>query len=119
MKELRGLGFNVLGCKGGEVSLFLEKLYEFKDLQCICTTSALSHGVNLGIVRGVFFTYPVENRDFWFQMVGRGGRRGEKFEFFGFNSFLGKKSRFLCFIQAIVMDLFIFLSVFIRVRKIK
>ena len=106
-----------MGCKGGEVGVFLEKFYELKDLDCICTTSALSHGVNLGTVRGVFFTYPVKNKDLWFQMVGRGGRRGEDFEFFGFNSFLGKQNSFLCFVRAIAMDLFMLFLVFLKVRK--
>tara|TARA_Y100001970_G_C14206859_1_gene844600 strand:+ start:939 stop:2009 length:1071 start_codon:yes stop_codon:yes gene_type:complete len=117
VKELNALGFNVLGCKGGEVGSFLEQFYKVKDLHCICTTSALSHGVNLGTVRGVFFTYPVKNKDLWFQMVGRGGRTGEDFEVFGFNSFLGKQNSFLYFVRAIVMDLFIFLLAFVRVRK--
>ena len=73
--------------------------------------------MNLGTVRGIFFTYPVKNKDLWFQMVGRGGRTGEDFEVFGFNSFLGKQNSFLYFVRAIVMDLFIFLLAFARVRK--
>ena len=117
VRDLNSRGFKVLGCKGGEVGAFLEKFYEAKSLDCICTTSALSHGVNLGTVRGVFFTYPVKNKDLWFQMVGRGGRTGEDFEVFGFNSFLGKQNSFLYFVRAIVMDLFIFLLAFVRVRK--
>ena len=117
VRDLNSRGFKVLGCKGGEVGTFLEKFYEVKGLDCICTTSALSHGVNLGTVRGIFFTYPVKNKDLWFQMVGRGGRRGESFEFFGFNSFLGKQNSFLCLVRAIVMDLFMFFLVFLKVRK--
>ena len=117
VRELSELGFKALGCKGGEVGAFLEQFTRVKEVDCICTTSALSHGVNLGTVRGVFFTYPVKNKDLWFQMVGRGGRRGEDFEFFGFNSFLGKQNSFVYFVRAILMDLFMFLLVFVRVRK--
>ena len=117
VRELSELGFNVLGCKGGEVGAFLEEFYKVRGLDCICTTSALSHGVNLGTVRGVFFTHPVKNKDLWFQMVGRGGRRGEDFEFYGFNSFLGKQHSIFYFLRTILMDIFMLLLVFVRLKK--
>ncbi|WP_127716574.1 DEAD/DEAH box helicase [Halobacteriovorax sp. HLS] len=73
---------NALGCVGGQVDTFLEKLAKNPRPRVIVTTSALSHGVNLPIVSRVFITYPVNNEDFWVQMVGRGGRDGSSYELY-------------------------------------
>ena len=112
VKNLKGLGYKVIGCKGGEVNIFLDEYRKAKNIRCICTTSALSHGVNLLNISKVFFSYPVKNRDLWFQMVGRAGRRGEDFEFYGYNSFLGKKGRFLAIVKAALYDFYIYVSSF-------
>ena len=109
VSELKDRGYSVLGCKGGEVNKFLEDYRRNKMIQCICTTSALSHGVNLLNVSKVFFSYPVRNRDLWFQMVGRGGRTGEAFEFFGYNSFLKKERVLFLFLKAILYDFYIYI----------
>ncbi len=69
-----------IGCVGGEVDKFLQDLAENPRPKCIFSTSALSHGVNLPIIREVFLSYPIENNDFWIQMVGRGGRDGSAYE---------------------------------------
>ncbi|WP_372651276.1 DEAD/DEAH box helicase [Halobacteriovorax sp.] len=69
-----------IGCIGGEVDQFLKDLEENPSPRCIFSTSALSHGVNLPIIKGVFLSYPIENNDFWIQMVGRGGRDGSVYE---------------------------------------
>lgn len=73
----RRMGFRVAGCVGGEVESFLEtvKVTEGK-LDCIFSTTTLSHGVNLPEIKKVFIDYEVKNYDFWLQMVGRGEGRG-------------------------------------------
>ena len=73
---------NVLGCKGGEVTEFVKNLKKMPQPECIFATSALSHGVNLPSVKKIFISYQVKDLNFWIQMVGRGGRRGEPFELF-------------------------------------
>ena len=49
-------------------------------LDLIVATTAISHGVNLPEIHRIYFAYPFKNRDFWIQMVGRGGRKGECFQ---------------------------------------
>ena len=84
-------GIKALGCKGGEVAKFILDLEEVENVQCIFATTALSHGVNLPSIRKVFIGYQVFDKDFWIQMTGRGGRRGESFELYHFDGFLGSK----------------------------
>jgi ATP-dependent DNA helicase RecQ len=86
---------SALGCKGGEVLNFVQELKELPKPRCIFCTTSLSHGVNLPCVSKVFISYKVGNPDFWLQMVGRGGRRGEAFEIFSFDSYLLKKKTIL------------------------
>nr|BDT26975.1 DEAD/DEAH box helicase [Bacteriovorax sp. HI3] len=75
------LGFKALGCVGGEVESFLENVEENKgEIDCIFSTTTLSHGVNLPEIKKVFIDYEVKNYDFWLQMIGRGGRRGSGYE---------------------------------------
>lgn len=71
---------DALGCVGGKVDLFLESLSQNSRPRVIFSTSALSHGVNLPTITKVFLSYPINNRDFWIQMVGRGGRDGSNYE---------------------------------------
>jgi ATP-dependent DNA helicase RecQ len=80
------MGVSALGCVGGETQKFLTRL-EVKRPRCIFTTSALSHGVNLPNVRGVFISYKIGNLDFWTQIIARGGRRGESFIVHSFDRF--------------------------------
>lgn len=67
-----------IGCVGGEAKTFTENIGREK-WQLIVATSVLSHGVNLPVVSHVFLTYSIEVTEFWYQMAGRGGRRGETF----------------------------------------
>ena len=77
----------ILGCKGGEVGDFIKALKENPYPRCIFATSALSHGVNLPSLSKIFIGYQVKDLNFWIQMVGRGGRRGEHFELFHQDNF--------------------------------
>ncbi|PIK13874.1 DEAD/DEAH box helicase [Halobacteriovorax sp. JY17] len=70
---------DAIGCVGGGVEAFLEDLEENPYPRCIFSTSTLSHGVNLPTISDVFLSYPIDNDDFWIQMVGRGGRDGSNF----------------------------------------
>ena len=80
-------GKKVLTCIGGETHLFHFKLAKCQKPDFIIATSALSHGVNLPLISEIYLTYPIENYDFWIQMVGRAGRRGEEFKVFTMNPF--------------------------------
>jgi superfamily II DNA or RNA helicase len=82
------LKVKALGCVGGEVDTFLEDLARMKKPRCIFTTSALSHGVNLPVISKVFLTYQINNKDFWTQMVGRGGRDGSPYTVYEMESVL-------------------------------
>lgn len=81
-KRLKGFGFKVWSCVGGEARLMKEKMEGNELPDFIIATSVLSHGVNLPPISCVFFLYPLRNIDFWIQMVARGGRKGERFEVF-------------------------------------
>lgn len=78
-KKLVGLGMNCISCIGGESRHMSLKLKNNPRPDFIISTTVLSHGVNLPEIKEIFFTYSVQNIDFWIQMVARGGRRGEKF----------------------------------------
>lgn len=75
-------GMKVLACKGGEAQFFVEELRLCPEPDLIVATSALSHGVNLPPLSAVFLSYAEGDQDFWTQMVGRGGRRGESYDLF-------------------------------------
>lgn len=75
------LGFRAVGCVGGEVEKFLNEIEEHeKRVDCIFSTTTLSHGVNLPEIKKVFIDYEVKNYDFWLQMIGRGGRQGGQYQ---------------------------------------
>ncbi len=84
-------GFSVWSCIGGEASLFSLKVQAENPPQFIVATTVLSHGVNLPGISRIFFLYPVENLDFWIQMVARGGRRGEAFDVYALENPNGLK----------------------------
>ncbi|MCK5882426.1 MAG: DEAD/DEAH box helicase [Bacteriovoracaceae bacterium] len=86
-------GARALGCKGGVVIDFIEELDMDNPPQIIIATTAISHGVNLPPISEVFIDYPTKNLDFWIQMVGRGGRRGESFSVYTLDSYLGGRYR--------------------------
>lgn len=81
-RELTHRGYTVWTCLGGEASAFSRKVQRESPPDFIVATTVLSHGVNLPQITRIFFTYKVQNLDFWIQMVARGGRRGENFEVF-------------------------------------
>jgi ATP-dependent DNA helicase RecQ len=77
----RRLGFKAIGCVGGEVESFLKQVEESEGkIDCIFSTTTLSHGVNLPEIKKVFIDYEVKNYDFWLQMIGRGGRQGSEYQ---------------------------------------
>lgn len=91
----RRMGLKSLGCVGGEVEQFLVELDNHKDnLDCIFSTTTLSHGVNLPEIKKVFINYEVKDYDFWLQMVGRGGRRGADYEVYTYDMFHSDKKDF-------------------------
>lgn len=85
-KELRDSGYKVLSCVGGEASKFVEQLNSTTSIDYIVATSVVSHGVNLPKISHIYFTYEVDNIDFYLQMVGRGGRDGSSFTIHTFNT---------------------------------
>ncbi len=90
---LKSLGFEVLSCVGGEAPEFSQemggilKTKSYPDV--IVATSVLGHGVNLPQIGTILFTGEVGEFDMWLQMVGRGGRKGEKFDVITCDSYLG------------------------------
>ncbi len=81
-KKLMKRGHTVWTCRGGEAAAFGERVRIENPPEFIVCTTVLSHGVNLPRIERVFLMYPIENKDFWIQMVARGGRRGEPFRVF-------------------------------------
>ncbi len=82
LKFCKKNNINAIGCVGGESLEFSRQLKKRQDIKCIFSTIALSHGVNLPMINKIFISYNVENHDLYIQMVGRGGRKGEKFELY-------------------------------------
>ena len=96
VSRARRMGLRSIGCVGGEVENFLEELKNHnEEVDCIFSTTTLSHGVNLPEIKKVFISYEVKNYDFWLQMVGRGGRRGSDYEVYTFDAFHSSKSDLL------------------------
>lgn len=79
-RQLTQMGYRVLSCVGGEAKDFVEKLHLSSRVDFIVATSVVGHGVNLPEIGKIYFTYVVENLDFYLQMIGRGGREGDSFE---------------------------------------
>ena len=90
------MGFRALGCIGGEVESFLEDLEKSESkIDCIFSTTTLSHGVNLPEIKKIFINYEVKDYDFWLQMIGRGGRRGSEYQVYCMDQFNQTKSDLL------------------------
>lgn len=89
--RFRRHGYCAIGCVSGEVDVFKKTLQSITDnkenLDVIVATTCLSHGVNLPMLSAVFLLYPIQHRDFWVQMIGRAGRRGETFEVYEMNGY--------------------------------
>ncbi|MES2528018.1 MAG: helicase-related protein [Bdellovibrionota bacterium] len=81
-KKLSRRGYKVWTCRGGEAAAFGEKVRRENPPDFIVCTTVLSHGVNLPVIERLFLMYPVKNKDFWIQMVARGGRKGEAYRVF-------------------------------------
>lgn len=93
-----------IGCKGGEVLNFYEKLKKTPSIKVIFATSALGHGVNLKKVDNIFIGYQVNNLDFWVQMTGRGGRNGEKFWLYTFDKYYTKRTQRLWALSIVALN---------------
>lgn len=92
----RRMGLKALGCVGGEVEKFLNDLEVTEGkIDCIFSTTTLSHGVNLPEIKKVFINYEVKNYDFWLQMIGRGGRQGSEYEVYTCDSFHTDKKKLM------------------------
>lgn len=105
-KELKLAGYSCVSCVGGEAKLMKEKLLKIPNPDFIIATTVLSHGVNLPDIRRVYFLYPVENLDFWIQMVARGGRRGKSYDVFAMEKpFLLKWSVFRNFLMILKLSI--------------
>lgn len=74
--ELRSKGIPTNYCVGGEVIEFEKR--EENETKVIVSTSVLSHGVNIKNISNIFILYRPDE-SFLAQMIGRGGRFGEKF----------------------------------------
>ena len=88
---------NVLGCVGGEVDEFCQKLKKTSTKRLIISTTCLSHGVNLPKISKIFFTYKVEDSSLFLQMTARGGRCGEVFDIYSINENISFKKQLLQF----------------------
>ncbi len=92
----RRMGLRSIGCVGGEVETFLKELKAHDgQVDCIFSTTTLSHGVNLPEIKKVFLNYEVKDYDFWLQMIGRGGRQGSEYEVYTFDTFHSNKKDLL------------------------
>lgn len=101
-------GFRALGCVGGEVGQFLEELQKSEGkIDCIFSTTTLSHGVNLPEIKKVFIDYEVKNFDFWLQMIGRGGRQGGEYQVYSIDKFHTSKRERLKHKVSIVLSDFL------------
>lgn len=100
------MGFTALGCVGGEVDSFLQNVKKNEGkVDCIFSTTTLSHGVNLPEIKKVFIDYEIKNYDFWLQMIGRGGRQGSDYQVYTYDCFhTSRKSRFQQKIKILLAD---------------
>lgn len=100
-------GYRALGCVGGEVEKFQIELSQASEgVDCIFSTVALSHGVNLPEIRKVFINYEVKDYDFWLQMVGRGGRRFGDYDIYTYDSYhLNRNIKWIKYFKSGLSDL--------------
>jgi len=105
-KKLTDQGYSCVSCVGGESKFMNKRLAECPRPDFIISTTVLSHGVNLPMIKKIYFTYKVINVDFWIQMVARGGRRGDQYQVFALEEpFELKWNRFRNFILVLYFTL--------------
>lgn len=97
-----------MSCVGGGGKAFQQELSLIPSApEVIISTTVLSHGVNLPKITGVYFTYKVNDQDFWLQMVTRGGRAGQNYEILTFDGQYLKPSRRLLGFIAMLREEFL------------
>ena len=89
--RLKKYGVDVIGCVGGESSLFL-KAYRQRSYQFIVCTKVLGHGVNLGRIDRVLILDEVPSYE-KVQMCGRGGRDANSYKVFYLNNSISMNLR--------------------------
>jgi len=104
---------SAIGCVGGEVDLFQLELKTNPEPDVIFCTTTLSHGVNLPNISKIFLTYPIERKDFWIQMVGRGGRSGEHYSLYHMEKCQNFPKLINSFWQSLFDDVLFFVRIFI------
>ena len=98
-----------LGCIGGQVDKFVKDMKQMQTPRCIFATSVLGHGVNLPSINRVFISYRVGDFDFWLQMVGRGGRDGNRYSLYTIDKYnLNIFAKVFKTIQGKIMEKFVF-----------
>jgi superfamily II DNA helicase RecQ len=103
-KKLLSLGFSCIPCVGGESKFMAKRLSDCPHPDFIISTTVLSHGVNLPMIKKIYFTYQVSNIDFWIQMVARGGRRGDQYQVFALEKpYELKWNRYLNFVHVLFL----------------
>lgn len=80
-KKLKESGLNVFGYIGGKIDHLEQELTGF-NTGVIVATTVLSHGVNLPSLAHLFISYIPDSEEFFWQMVGRAGRKGESYNLF-------------------------------------
>ncbi len=84
-------------CIGGESREFYKE-GGYKEKRVIIATSVLSHGVNLGKIDNVFITYHTD-KTLRAQMIGRGGRLGNRYCIFELrDELVNVKEKIQCYI---------------------
>ncbi len=105
-KKIRSLGYSAVSCVGGETLQFQLELADCPKPDFIIATTAISHGVNLPKISIVYISYKVKNYDFWVQMVGRAGRRGESFTVYSMDKYrISKKDQYLSILYLLFIKL--------------
>lgn len=90
-------GVNCSTCIGGESREFY-KGGDYKEKRVIIATSVLSHGVNLGKIDNVFINFHTD-QTLRTQMIGRGGRLGNRYCVFEFrDELVNVKEKIECLI---------------------
>lgn len=117
-QKLLSMDYTVLSCIGGGAKEFMEKLQKKSDYDFIVATSVVSHGVNLPSIRQIYLTYNVRNIDFYLQMLGRGGRSGERFNVHVKNkNYFSKKELLFGFIWILLRRVRVKIKLFFRVQR--
>ena len=109
-----------IGCVGGEVQGFCEKI-RTSDYQVFISTTCLSHGVNLPSFSKVFILERSVSDEFWLQMASRSGRRGEDYQLYSLDerkSILLAASRFASLRKVLINRLMMWIFSLERPREL-